>query len=197
MNWASKEFGRCSGIHEETFVFAGENIFKLTRIPQTPCHQNIHVPTTSVYIQLPSLHFKWQFPYYRHTQGTILTGVQFKPSKRIQYLPSQTQTDELLQKYFIRNVDWIFQFDQVFLIPASLESMCLINSSLQSLTLRYKLMSAFVWVRKQTKGKANLAIIISNTWNQIERASERGRDRQRKWRKKTEGILVIIYNNSK
>lgn len=56
-------------------------------------------------------------------------------------------------------------------------------------------MSAFVWVWRQTKGKANPTIIIISAWNQIEEASERGRDRQRKWRKRTMGILAIIYRS--
>lgn len=90
----------------------------------------------------------------------------------------------------------IFQFDQVFLIPPALESICLINSGLQSLTSGSELMSAFVWVWRQTKGKANpTIIIIIGAWNQIEEASERGRDRQRKWRKRTMGILAIIYRS--
>lgn len=90
---------------------------------------------------------------------------------------------------------WSFQFDQVFLIPPALESICLINSGLQSLTSGSELMSAFVWVCGQTKGKANPTIIIISAWNQIEEASERGRDRQRKWRKRTMGILAIIYRS--
>lgn len=92
---------------------------------------------------------------------------------------------------------WIFQFDQVFLIPPALESICLINRGLQSLTSGSELMSAFVWVWRQTKGKANpTIIIIISAWNQIEEASERGRDRQRKWRKRTMGILAIIYSSN-
>lgn len=114
----------------------------------------------------------------------------------IQYLSLPTQMDELILSISLEMWMRVFQFDQVFLIPAALESMRLINSSLLSLTPRSKLMSAFVWVRKQTIGKANLAIIIG-ALNQIEKAGEGGGERQRKWRKRTMGILVIIYTNSK
>lgn len=76
---------------------------------------------------------------------------------------------------------WIFQFDQVFLIPPALESKCLINSGLQSLTSGSELMSAFVWAWRQTKGKANPTIIIIM---ESDRGSEWERQRQTEEMKK-------------
>lgn len=139
-----------------------------------------------------------KYSYYRHTWGTVLTRVWFNPSKRIQHLPAQTETDGLVEEFFIRSTDVNLSVWPSILNTTctALESICLINRGLQSLTSGSQLMSAFVWVWRQTKGKANPTIVIISAWNQIEEASERGRDRQRKWRKRTMGILAIMNGSN-
>lgn len=127
--------------------------------------------------------------------GQYWPWFELNPSKGYSIYPCRQKQMSSKRSISLEAWMWFFQFDQVFLIPPALESICLINSGLQSLTSESELMSAFVWVWRQTKGKANPTIIIISAWNQIEEASERGRDRQRKWRKRTMGILAIIYRS--
>lgn len=70
-----------------------------------------------------------------------MTPPQFKPPT---VFTLTDITNELIQKRFMRNMDLISLLEQVFLIPAAVESMRLINSSLQRLTQRSELMSTFV-----------------------------------------------------
>lgn len=127
--------------------------------------------------------------------GQYWPGFDLIPPKGYSIYPRRQKQTSSQRSISLEAWMWVFQFDQVFLIPPALESICLINSGLPSLTSGSELMSAFVWVWRQTKGKANPTIIIISAWNQIEEASERGRDRQRKWRKRTMGILAIIYRS--